>query len=121
MLGWLAVVGVRVSRSRIGRVVVALYIGWMVVTGLIGHALNTRISLSGDEFPSVYGDGSLSSTYRKAFNGLSGNERFVDSSDEVRGPNDIFLDAYNVLVLYEPRVRDDLKRRGPMPAESRAK
>jgi hypothetical protein len=119
LLGWLGVAGVRLARNRAGALVVALYVGWMAITGLVGHALSTRIALSGDAFPSIYGDGTLASTYRKAFNGLSGNERFVDRSEKVAGPNDVFLDAYNLLVLYEPRASEDLKRMGPIPAQAR--
>lgn len=45
------------------RMLFLLYLVWYFFWGLIALAYSTRISLSGSEFPCVYGDGSLRATY----------------------------------------------------------
>lgn len=50
-----------------------VYASWVLITGLAALAHSSRISLAGDRFPDLYGDGALRDTYRVAL-GLAGPE-----------------------------------------------
>jgi hypothetical protein len=65
-IGWLTMLGARLSPQW--RVAMAIWAALFVVTGLLSLSYSTRISLSGNQFPEVYGsDERMKSTYRAAF------------------------------------------------------
>jgi hypothetical protein len=115
ILGYLAAAAIQMRRRPTGRLALGAWIVWMGITGLAGHAYSMRIAFAGEDFPARYGDGSLSSTYDAALNGRTGDERVVESDEDVTGPNDVYRDAYDLLVRFEPRVDEEVKRSGPLP------
>jgi len=70
-----------------------VYAVCFVSLGLIGLIYSTRISLAGNSFPDLYGDGKLRSTYKTAFR--------ISSSNETVSLNQ---DALALLYRYEPRA-----------------
>jgi hypothetical protein len=73
------------------RVMVPLATGSFVLVGLAGEAYNTRISLSGDDFPLRFSDDYLGPVYREAW-GLPRTTDQVDST------------ALRILREFEPRA-----------------
>ena len=104
LMGWLALVFQRIMRTVPGRAVVVLYLLWFAFTGCAALVYSSRITLAGSAFPDRYGDGSLSPTYRVAFDGLTGDEVFHDKFRGPVGPEDIHKRAFDLLIRYEPRV-----------------
>lgn len=73
LIGHLVLAGEPVFCKPAVRLATAAYLGLFAVLGLVGLAYSTRVSYAGDRFPDVYGDGSLTPTYRAALQGGSQN------------------------------------------------
>jgi hypothetical protein len=90
-IGWLTMLSTRLSPKW--RVAMAMWAALFAVTGVPSLSYSTRISLSGNQFPEVYGnDERMKSTYRAAF-GQSVEPAEVDG------------DMLAVLKRYERRAR----------------
>jgi hypothetical protein len=74
----------------------AAYVIYFCLLGIAALAYSTRISLAGNSFPDVYGDGLLRSTYKTAFRGAAAGES-----------GEINQDALALLYRYEPRSGRD--------------
>jgi hypothetical protein len=81
------------SRPAIWRPFAPAAVGFFVVLGLAGLAYNTRLSLSGDEFPKMFVDDYLGPVYREAW-GLR------NPADSTR----VDSTALHVLRRFEPRA-----------------
>ena len=65
-IGWLTILSTRLSPQW--RVAMAMWAALFAITGVLSLSYSTRISLSGNQFPEVYGnDERMKSTYRAAF------------------------------------------------------
>jgi hypothetical protein len=90
-IGWLTMLSTRLSPKW--RVAMAMWAALFAITGVLSLSYSTRISLSGNQFPEVYGnDERMKSTYHAAF-GQSVEPAEVDS------------DMLALLKRYERRAR----------------
>ena len=67
--GFIALALVDAAKTQIFKFAGIALCVWFVVAGSAALAYSTRISLAGNRFAEVYGDGSLRPTYRAAFSG----------------------------------------------------
>ena len=77
----------RWCRLRAVRTLVLFLATWFVFMGFVAMAYSTRISLAGQRFPEVYGDGKLRPAYDAAFRGK-----------DLLGLKGANRDAYDILV-----------------------
>jgi hypothetical protein len=75
------------------------YFAFFLALGAVALGYSTRISLSGQEFSEMYGDGTTRMTYRYALD----NGRPVDMSEVDAG-------KVRLLAIFEPRVPERIKR-----------
>jgi hypothetical protein len=94
LLAYAYAVAKKHSHGDWGKAALAAYVMCFSLLGLGALVYSTRISLAGDRFPELYGDGRLRSTYRVAFGAAS-------PSDGDR----LNKDALELLYRYEPRAR----------------
>lgn len=76
---------------RTFRRLIWLYGTALVLTGIAALSYTTSITFSGDDFPSRYGDGSLTATYESALQGKPLDD-------------DVQLRVFRVLLRYESRI-----------------
>ena len=69
IVGYIALAMIDISSQRYIRLFGIAACAWFVVAGIIALIYSTRISLAGNRFPDLYGDGSLTPSYRAAFFG----------------------------------------------------
>jgi hypothetical protein len=95
----LAYIGLMVGRLdrifpkfSLPRILIVLYLCWLLLTGLAALAYSTRISLAGSEFPTLYGQGDFRQTYLAAFG-------------KAHDPARVNQDVLDLLKIYEPRTK----------------
>lgn len=93
VIGHLVLLGEPLFRRPTLRLAAAAYVVLFATLGLVGLGYSTRVSFAGDRFPDVYGDGSLTPTYRAALLG-----------DAANAPS-VIPEALAVLQKHGPRSR----------------
>jgi hypothetical protein len=96
--GFIALVLIDAARHRYFKFVGVAMCAWFALAGLAALAYSTRISWAGNRFADVYGDGTLSPTYRAAF----------------LGQTNVVADSNAMLLLrrYDPRAQRPAPRNG---------
>ncbi len=89
--GFVALAMIDAASHRYFRIVGPVMCAWFTLAGLVAMAYSTRISWAGKRFPDLYGDGTLTPSYRAAF--LGQTNVMVNS------------DAVILLKRYEPRAQ----------------
>ncbi len=90
VIGYVLMGAKRIVPTRRLRPAITVYCSLFCLLGLVALGFSTRLTFAGDNFPDLYGDGTLRATYRLVFLGESPQR-----------PEDVSQDAVYLLHRYE--------------------